>query len=215
MKYLLTFGAVLFLLTVNVSSCKKGDHDPFFSLKTRKARLTGKWVVSSSEDVSMYTNISNNDSSNIIVTKTVTSFDGYNEKMTYEITINGVATNDIPLLAYGIYTEEFEFKKDGTFSKIKNGNEIREGNWMFLGKNKDTKIKNKEALLLNYTKTTITDNSGIVTSSSSYFGLPGTSEIYLIDELKSKEIILIKEYSNYESEVKNNSGKTTITLKAK
>ncbi len=214
MKKLLIIGIAATMIVANLTSCKKGDHDPFFSLKTRTARLTRKWTVSSSEDVSMHTNISNNDPSNIIVTKTVTSFDGYNEKKTYEFTINGVATTDIPVIAYGIYTEEFEFKTDGTFSKIKNGNEIMEGNWMFLGKNKDAKIKNKEALFLNYTKTTISDNSGSVTTST-YTGLQGTSEVYLIDELKSKEIILIKEYSNYQSESNNSSGKITITLKSK
>lgn len=45
MRYLITF---LLLFSV-VSSCKKGEHDPFFSIYSRKYRLSGQWEVTQFE----------------------------------------------------------------------------------------------------------------------------------------------------------------------
>lgn len=36
-------------LLISFSACKKGENDPFFSLKTRKGRLAGDWTVSFAE----------------------------------------------------------------------------------------------------------------------------------------------------------------------
>ena len=38
---------LLFFTVSLIFGCKKGDNDPVFSLKSRKARLTGAWVVES------------------------------------------------------------------------------------------------------------------------------------------------------------------------
>ncbi len=48
-NFKLTLVAGLLLATVGVqfSGCKKGAEDPFLSLRSRKARLTGEWTVSS------------------------------------------------------------------------------------------------------------------------------------------------------------------------
>ena len=42
--------------TVLLQACKKGDNDPFLSLKTRDARITGTWELMSSEEIDSYTN---------------------------------------------------------------------------------------------------------------------------------------------------------------
>jgi hypothetical protein len=210
MKYLLTFGAVLLLLAVNVTSCKKGDHDPFFSLKTRKARLTGKWVVSRFENISS-TSYQNYGSSYVTDSIYSAIYDGTNISIIRTTTTNGVSST---FTSGGIYTEEFEFKKDGTFiqTRTDGGKMISEGNWEFLGKNKTEKLKNKEAILLNYTNYTNIFGESIGTSSQ--YGINGNSVVYEIDELKSKEIVLINKFgsSTYSS---SSSGKITITLKAK
>ncbi len=235
MKYLLTFGAVLFLLAVNVTSCKKGDHDPFFSLKTRTSRLTRKWVLSGSEaeTTHTYTTVGkttyNTEGPGAVATytpptsiidNTVISFDGSTETTTETVSSSNinVPSSSSTFVKQKNYTEEFEFKKDGTFLHTKvdeNWTTVLEGNWMFLGKNKEQKLKNKEAILLNYTKnnsTTITGNN----FTTSQTGSAGNKVIYVIDELKSKEIIFINEYSNFSSTSnETTSGKTTMKLKAK
>ncbi len=37
---------LLFLAVSTMNSCRKGEEDPFFSIKTRKARLAGEWQIS-------------------------------------------------------------------------------------------------------------------------------------------------------------------------
>ena len=54
MKKLLLLGAAAMVLVANLSSCKKGENDPFLSLKSRKARLCGEWTVTKSEGTSSY-----------------------------------------------------------------------------------------------------------------------------------------------------------------
>lgn len=39
----------LFLLTVALGACKKGEEDPFFSLLSRKERVSGNWEMSGIE----------------------------------------------------------------------------------------------------------------------------------------------------------------------
>lgn len=44
MKHLAILTCIILLLT-EFTSCKKGEEDPFLSLRSRKARLTGTWVL--------------------------------------------------------------------------------------------------------------------------------------------------------------------------
>ncbi|PIP55156.1 MAG: hypothetical protein COX07_01410 [Bacteroidetes bacterium CG23_combo_of_CG06-09_8_20_14_all_32_9] len=36
---------LLVIIIVIIPSCKKGDNDPFLSLRSRKARITGEWKL--------------------------------------------------------------------------------------------------------------------------------------------------------------------------
>ena len=45
-----TFNLLLFIIIIVVftmSSCKKGEDDPFISFRSRKARITGEWNLKS------------------------------------------------------------------------------------------------------------------------------------------------------------------------
>ena len=216
MKKILVLGIAATMLLVNLTSCKKGENDPFLSLRTRKARLTGKWVVTNSETLSTYTSTPNMELSPVInVDSQTTSYDGKTETLIKTSTTDGITTTNS---STSVYTQEFEFVKDGTFTVTivaVNGTQIIKGNWIFLGKNKDEKLKNKESILLNYIDFSYTDISG-VTSSSIQTGFQGNSTIFIIDELRSKEIIFKNEYSNSQSSnIYSSSGKTSFTLKTK
>lgn len=41
--------AIVILLGISLQSCKKGENDPFLSLKTRDSRITGSWELISME----------------------------------------------------------------------------------------------------------------------------------------------------------------------
>lgn len=40
-----TFAVMAIVGVTTVSSCKKGENDPFLSLRSRKARVTGEWKL--------------------------------------------------------------------------------------------------------------------------------------------------------------------------
>ena len=101
---LISFTGSLFL-----TSCKKGEDDPFFSLYTRKMRVTGDWKLKSFER--------NTDVTNLTEWNTVTNFviDGDNE--TVEVTTN-MPDIDSVLNEQGKLVGDFTeyiFEKDGTF----------------------------------------------------------------------------------------------------
>lgn len=58
MKKIVVSLAALALLSSAVTSCKKGDGDPFLSLKSRKARVAGEWKATKMEDKSNTTSSS-------------------------------------------------------------------------------------------------------------------------------------------------------------
>jgi hypothetical protein len=75
------------------------------------------------------------------------------------------------------------------------------GNWIFLNKNKNAKLKKKEAILLSFTSESTISNGN--NSSSTYAGLTsGKTLLFEIDQLKNKEIILIdEEIENYSDDL--------------
>lgn len=203
MKKLLVLSIGALALVANLSSCKKGENDPFLSLKSRKARLTGEWTVTKIEGTS-----SDKNSSFPLadVTSTIT-YDGTTETTT-TTTVMGTDTDT------ETYTLSFVFDKDGTYTQTKvegTTTEVETGNWIFLGKNKTAEIANKEAIQLNPTSTSSTTNGVTVTSTSTGFT---NSKTLMIDQLKSKEIVLIDSSSNTSgSQVSTDEMKITLTAK--
>ncbi len=212
MKKLLVLSLSALALVANLTSCKKGENDPFLSLHSRKARLAGDWTVTKKEttDVSHQTSFGMD-----YITTTSTSYDGTTETGTssFVLTSGGSSTSNV--VTPSTYTEVYTFVKDGTFTHTtthSNGDKSAQtGTWMFLGKNKDAKLKNKEAITVSITSNSYTSGSTTTTSTST--GYDGT--VYLIDELKNKEIVFIENTSYTDSDNIVNSSMTKSTLTAK
>ena len=166
------------------SGCKKGENDPFLSLRSRKSRLEGNWVIVK-EEVSE-TNI--NGSTTEIMQSV---YDGEMKVTTTTTTVGTISTTVIDTVKY---TFNFDIKKDGNY-KITAANENKidivttEGTWLFLGKSKLNDLKNKEAILLTTTKQVVSSNP--VANSVNYENLNGLTIV--IDALKNKEMMTIVE----------------------
>ena len=113
-KNLLFLALAVIASSTLLSSCKKGENDPFLSLKSRDARITALWKLTSAESSE------NNDGS--IFT---TNFDG------------SIMTNYFP----GGFTDTYsyslsiEIKKDGTYQSIETDDGVIEtvdGRWNWL-----------------------------------------------------------------------------------
>ncbi|MEI6766095.1 MAG: hypothetical protein WCM76_10660 [Bacteroidota bacterium] len=175
-------------------SCKKGPNDPAISFKSRSARLVGEWKIFKGVEVQ------NN-------AGTITNINIDNS--TYSETSGGTTVT-------GVITTEISIKKDGTYTwkqtlTIAGTTEIdeQEGTWSFLGANSANTIKNKQCVAFQCNKST--NISGSTTTVSTYTGWWPT--VYNIDELKSKEIILIRDYSYTGSSTDTES--VTYTLQPK
>jgi hypothetical protein len=169
---ILISGSMLF------TSCKKGENDPGLSLRSRTNRLVGKWTISKG----------NVKETTGIITET-TTIDG--TSFTYNPG-NGSNTTS------GTFVGTVEFEKSGGFTDIRtftvngvaNTTTIK-GNWSWVGKNKEQNLKNKEAVYL--TNTSFISNAGGSTSIS--WINPTGGSIWIIDQLKSKEMIVKYETS--------------------
>ena len=157
--------------------CQKGPEDPFFSLSTRKSRISGEWTVQSLNAVSP---------------GVVKSFDG----STMEYTIADTA------MVSRTYSMQFEFERDGNYvvthseefpaDTITNEGAytletIESGIWEFTGGN-DSPSKSKLVLLMQELKSIRSDQGSNVAVTS--FDNPRKGLIYDIVGLSNEELIL-------------------------
>lgn len=203
-------------------SCKKGENDPFLSLKSRKGRLTGTWNMT----ISSRTNNTTTDSDNY----SDTNWDIANGVLTEQInqTILGTAAPAVTNL-YN-YTVTLTIEKDGTYTMTvtmtqtsDDGNAIdagdqstytttTTGNWEFIHKNKDQEIKNKEGVVM--TPKTVTDaTSGAIGNSSDVTTYTGSQDgtIWMLDQLKNKEMITMSNWTVSNSGGGSSAGSETST----
>lgn len=180
--------------TSTFTSCKKGENDPFLSLRSRKARLTGEWTLK--EGVETHTNTSS--SGTIVLEKRFTE----TEKTE---TVDGENPKVSRIDSYNL-----TFEKDGKFQNVivltllsNSGvtitNQVTttqtiDGVWSFYGGNKDQEIKNKEAVVMEAVASDYSQSDGEWPSSVTYTGF-SDGEVWFIDQLKNKEIILKKDVS--------------------
>lgn len=167
---------ILVIVCSSVLSCKKGDNDPLFSLKTRKARISNEWKVSFSE---------------INLGDTMVAFDGDVETILF----GDVELAQIPSV------QEYTFEKDGTYiieisrsypagyldsaagpSTI---NTIEAGTWSFTGGTGE--VKNKEQVLLLPNRWERRTEGFAEVEVKTWEG-QNEGRIYNIDMLKSKEM---------------------------
>ncbi len=200
-KIISLFALSAIVATLIFSGCKKGENDPFLSLKSRTARLAHTWKLSSENFTITYTG------SNYTST-TVYSYDGTSETQT---TTNTYGSNSNTTTATKTYSEEVTFDKAGTYEStiVDDGDvETEKGNWMWTNKNKDQDIKNKEAIVM-----TSTSNSNLNYTNSGKTNDP--VEILVFDKLSSTEIIISFDYIETDSDghTYKESGTKTYTKK--
>ncbi|MEI6123340.1 MAG: hypothetical protein WCQ95_06895 [Bacteroidota bacterium] len=196
-KYLKIVSGVLIFTFISliIVSCKKGDGDPFLSLRSRKARLSGNWKVSSLTSTFSYKN-----------QKHETTYDGVSKKEVYTVK-DSIITVPTPTPHDSVFTYTktktytgdiiTDFEKNGSYyyqEQFKDDTtgiavtiEIT-GLWYFTGANAQNGIKAKEQLAIQGTNLTYNPNIGF--SYSIIHQGEKTLDIYEIYELKNKEIIL-------------------------
>ncbi|MEW6468733.1 MAG: hypothetical protein AB1458_07400 [Bacteroidota bacterium] len=165
-------------LTAVLASCKKGEGDPFLSVHSRKARVTGEWKMAKGQSENTYTSSGN-------TTVTTTTYDGSN--MTQSVVVN----SGTPVTSTATYTQNMTIDKDGTFSMTEVDDGVTTtvtGRWNFTsGVGKSS--KNRERIILYYENINSGGNSTVFTGNV----VPVVMEIY---SLKSKEMVLQFNYSN-------------------
>lgn len=167
----------LFIMAASIfQGCKKGEDDPFISLRSRDARLSGTWELSKQEYSQVETNYSVS-SSKITVNTATRNVEGGILTIANKNTSSGtILTNTSSSSSYSLETT---VNKDGTFTNIAitNGEKVEVAgswNWFDLGKSKTgiyfidlykryeiTELKEKEMVLTenDRSKTTQTDGS--------------------------------------------------------
>lgn len=176
--------ALIALIMGSLTSCKRGTNDPFLSLKSRKARLTGVWDLSGAN----YSVTGKN-------TTETYSFDDATSIMAYTFSSSIINSNK----NYK-YSRVLTIKKDGTFTDVetKTDNGVKTttktGYWYFAPAVKDLDIKNKERVVFQISRVDINDDGDV-----SYDIYDGTSNTYTdiidLEQLSNKQITITLDYT--------------------
>ncbi len=204
MKKFLSISIIALLLASSFTACKKGENDPF-SLRSRKARLTGEWELK------------NADFKNTLI------YNGSPKKTTtflYDGEIMRRHTN-----GYGIdypYSETIEIKKDGTFTldiSQGEGGDISKaygsGVWYFLKGNKKLGVKNREIVQFLMQKIKLIDAEGNVNEQGFEGKNSDFSFSFVLDRLSNKDFVvkLDNSYTSDDSQSKVTGTKTYEKVK--
>ena len=192
------------LVILDLTSCKKGENDPGISLRSRKARLTGEWVLKSLENTEKGTELKCGflGCDRVPYTETISVTNG---------TLSSSKNNETSKATSSI-EQKYTFEKDGTYKyyvkvtrltdedgiSVSQGYEETnsEGTWAFINKNKDGEYKNKERISLIETSTSTTENDGRVsttTEGDTYGGELSADQFIFLDKLSNKELIIKSE----------------------
>jgi hypothetical protein len=158
---------VVALALPSLNSCKKGENDPFLSLKSRDSRITGEWKLTKAERTVIEPNFGGSGNVTTVVTfngttKTTTSTGqttptSINYSLNITLEKNGIAKIiEIAATTTSQATSTWfwlETAKSKMWINI-NGSEYQVD-----------QLKNKELVLIQKTETTITSGSTIRTTS--------------------------------------------------
>jgi hypothetical protein len=182
MKNYRFLSAIAVALPLLLISCKKGDDDPFFSLRSRKARVAGEWKVSEFHGIQTQTfqngyiqGESNYNGSNVSIVTTYSDTNQQPELYTYEL------------------SQAYTFEKDGTYTAVERtqfNTRTETGTWTFLPKSKEDDLSKKEAIVLYVRKVTHTNGS----NTQNFTGFD-EGETYVIRELRNKKMVWTVESS--------------------
>lgn len=188
---LIILGAALMMPTFQ--SCKKGPNDPAISLKSRSSRLCGEWEISKAK-------ITNTDGPD-------TDLYNYSDG-TVTISYSGGAS------ATGTYSWTYTIEKNGVFKSVRTetysgttNTYTIEGLWFFNDANKDADVKAKEMVLFQPQDYLISDG----TSTTTYANEGSPLDAYLIDQLKSKEVVLIMSETQNDGTIRKDITELTLT----
>lgn len=204
-KTISLFALTAIVTTLIFTGCKKGDNDPFLSVKTRTARLAQTWELSSEDYTETKTGTWLGSD---YTTTTVYSYDGVSETAASTTTSGSSSTTSTTTKTY---SKKITFDKDGTYeiSGVYDGDTFTEkGNWMWTNKNKDQEIKNEEAIVLVPTSSSDSDNT--------YSGKTNSPDMILVfDKLSSKELVILQDSKKTDSDGNTDtySGKITYSKK--
>ena len=202
MKKILHLTLIAAVLSGAMVSCKKGENDPFLSLRSRKARVAGEWTVTAFESKSM--TVDNGSNSTLTTTAT---YNGSAETSVETISVGGASTTETTVSSY---TMSLDIDKDGTYELTQSGTDgtyTEKGTWLFVGKSKENELKNKEAIML------VTESESSTGYNTTYTGLDG--RIFVIDQLKNKEMSLTLESSSNGSDGSTSSFSNKLTFEQK
>lgn len=159
--------AIIFLVGILAfNGCKKSENDPFISLRSRDARITGTWNLTG-------------------FTQTQTQYQPFNQTtLTSTQTFNGstmVVTSGTNSDSY-TFSQEMTIEKDGTYSMIviSDGDRTEEaGYWFWLNGAKDKtyiaiggdsyridQLKNSELILIENSSSKETNSDGDIVSNT-------------------------------------------------
>ncbi|MDR2835017.1 MAG: hypothetical protein LBV69_02275 [Bacteroidales bacterium] len=160
---LITIGIILIFPLIN-TGCKKGEDDPFLSLRSRKARVAGTWKFNQCEK--FIRSDFGTGQNNITLTTTTSDTKKWNEKTSLEgipdsiVNHNGTVDYEANFLKfdkYGNFNKIFNYTYEDEIELNEDGDVMRErhiirqkvsGSWNFLGSVED-EYKNKERMVLN------------------------------------------------------------------
>jgi hypothetical protein len=202
---LLSISLFVFILG-SLSSClKKGEDDPLISFRTRKAKLSGKWQLTSGteEHTSVYSDSLGKQESKTTLVYTKNTYKTVTEASGYQSSSSGP------------FSYSMEFKKDGGYNSTKVNDKIivfaSEGLWNFTKGVGD--YKNKEQIVINLTSnsTTFSDPQYPFMFGNTFSG--NQSDItYTLKELRNKKLVLVSERSDSYSNGNVSSSKSELTF---
>ena len=155
-----------------LNSCKKGENDPFLSLKSRTARLHGEWTLSGGQVT--------------ILRGSDTLEDHIYTEGNESVAYNGGTHSD------HAYTETLTIEKNGTYRRVyeENGTTTETGYWCWNGRCKEGGLKKKESL--SFTVASILDGNGTGSIQTGF----SYSRTWILDRLASKEMTVLLDYSS-------------------
>jgi len=202
-KQILKLSMAVAIIALVFSGCKKGENDPFISLKSRTSRLTNTWELSAMD----YTTTSVNSTYTFSYKY---SYSSGIQTVTSTTTVGGSSSTTT---STSTLTKKITFEKDGTYKvEINDDGDLStiEGNWAWLGKSKPAELADKEAVMLSSTKEVDGSDTDNYSGKSNDF-----DDMLVFDKLSSKELVVLYDYTNTDSDGYSYTRKGTITFTKK
>ena len=195
------------LAGIGFDGCKKGPNDPFFSIHSRKARVVGEWKLTAGTELTIINGISENRTDDgIHQTYSDTSGTSYSDEhtVTYTMDKKGGYTGAERRVHIVV---DIDTLIDWTTTTTTTTDDKYVGTWNFTDKIGEPKKKSQLTMIetedswKESVRTVIVDNSvvpSVVKSDSTklytglitYSGNPGAAELWDLDELRNKKMVV-------------------------